>query len=396
MAGQPDLRPAIVAEGLGKVFRLHKTSTNSLKAALGGLGTTRYEQFWAVRDVSLTIPRGSMVGIIGRNGSGKSTLLRMLCGVYQPSEGRVEVRGRITALLELGAGFHNELSGRENIFMNAAVVGIPRAVVEEKVDDIIALADIGDFIDSPVEVYSSGMRARLGFAVSVYLDPEILLADEIISVGDVGFAKHCTAHMKRMRSEGVTIALVAHNLGIMESMCDQVIWLHEGSLVAAGDPTDVVREYRDFMTGAGEPEQLARDDDVATGITHLEIESEDGVQFGYTGAPLTVKAGYDLQRPIEAARAVLLLHHQTGPLYLGSSSGDGDREGDGRTLEGRGQIEFHAHLLPVPPGRYSIELQLLDGAGAVIETRRGPLPVRPLPEAMAQGFLDIDGTWRIS
>ena len=190
-----DLKPAIVAEGVGKKFRLSKSGgSSSLKATLTGLGSVNYEEFWAVRDVSVTIPKGSMLGIIGRNGSGKSTMLRMLCGVYQPSEGRIEVRGRITALLELGAGFHPELSGRENIFMNAAVMGIPRETVDAVVGDIVALADIGDFIDSPVEVYSSGMRARLGFAVSVYLDPEILLADEIISVGDVGFAGKCRDH----------------------------------------------------------------------------------------------------------------------------------------------------------------------------------------------------------
>ena len=387
MASRPDLRPAIVAEDLGKRFRLQKTSTNSLKAALGGLGAGRFEEFWAVRDVSLTIARGSMVGIIGRNGSGKSTLLRMLCGVYQPTEGRVEVRGRITALLELGAGFHTELSGRENIFMNAAVVGIPRPVVEEKIDDIIALADIGDFIDSPVEVYSSGMRARLGFAVSVYLDPEILLADEIISVGDVGFAKHCTAHMKRMRSEGVTIALVAHNLGIMESMCDQVVWLHQGSVRASGDPTDVVREYRDFMTGAAETDTVTPTDE-STGITHLDIESEDGVPFGYTGAPLTVRAGYDLDEPVEEATAALVLHHQEGPLFLGSHSQPQS------VLKGRGTIEFHVPVLPVAPGRYSVELTVRNGDGTVAHQRRAPLPVRPLAEMVSDRTVDIGGDWR--
>ncbi|MDH4169224.1 MAG: ABC transporter ATP-binding protein [Acidimicrobiia bacterium] len=390
MATTPDLRPAIHAEGLGKMFRLHRSSSSSIKSTLLGLGTARYEEFWAVRDVSLTIARGSMMGIIGRNGSGKSTLLRMLCGVYQPTEGQVEVRGRITALLELGAGFHNELSGRENIFMNAAVMGIDRDVVKEVVDDIVALADIGDFIDSPVEVYSSGMRARLGFAVSVYLDPEILLADEIISVGDVGFAKHCAQHMQRMRSEGVTIALVAHNLGIMESMCDEVAWLHKGELKAVGDPTEVVREYRDFMMGtmADDPVEV---DDTSSGITHLDATSEDGVAFGYTGAPLTVRAGYDLARPIEQAQVHLLVHHQDGPLHLGSSSDPADA----RTLEGRGDIEFHVPVLPVPPGRYSIELQLVDGSGDVVESRRSPLPVRPLGELVTDRFVDMNGHWRI-
>ncbi|MGI9601486.1 MAG: ABC transporter ATP-binding protein [Acidimicrobiales bacterium] len=388
MTTSPDLRPAIVAEGLGKMFRLHRSSTSSLKSMLGGLGSANFEEFWAVRDVSMTIPRGSMVGIIGRNGAGKSTLLRMLCGVYQPSEGRVEVRGRITALLELGAGFHNELSGRENVYMNAAVMGISREMVDERLDDIIALADIGDFINSPVEVYSSGMRARLGFAVSVFLDPEILLADEIISVGDVGFAKHCTQHMQRMRSEGVTIALVAHNLGIMESMCDHVVWLHQGQLMAQGDPTEVVREYRDFMMGATDDVPISEDTGV-TGITHLDAASEDGVAFGYTGAPLTVRAGYDLTRPVEQAQVRVFVHHQNGPVYLG------DESGDPRTLEGRGDIEYHVPVLPVPPGRYSLELQIVDGAGHVIEARRSPLPVRPLGELVTERYVEMGGYWRI-
>jgi len=383
----PDLRPAIVAQDLGKMFRLHKGSTSSLRSVLGGLSSASYEEFWAVRGVSLTVPRGSMVGIIGRNGSGKSTLLRMLCGVYQPTEGRVEVRGRITALLELGAGFHNELTGRDNIYMNAAVVGIEREKVDDVLDDIVALADIGDFIDSPVEVYSSGMRARLGFAVSVYLDPEILLADEIISVGDVGFAKHCTQHMQRMRSEGVTIGLVAHNLGIMENMCDQVVWLHQGRLMADGDPTDVVREYRDFMMGDTDDTPVAPTEE-QSGITHLDVESDDRVAFGYTGAPLTVRAGYDLTTPVEDAQVEVLLHHQNGPLHLGSVA-------KGGTLEGRGKIEYHTPILPVPPGRYSLELVIKAGSDHVVESRRTPLPVRPLSDVVTDHIVDMGGYWRI-
>lgn len=372
-----------------KKFRLQTEPTNSLKATLTGFHRAAAKDFWAVKDVTMTIPRGSMTGIVGRNGSGKSTLLRLMCGVYAPTEGYIDVNGRITALLELGAGFHGELSGRENIFMNAAVMGIAPDKAKEAVDDIIKLADIGSFIDNPVDIYSSGMRARLGFAVSVFLDPEILLADEIVAVGDVGFAKNCFDHMNRMRREGVTIVLVSHNLGLMESMSDQVAWIHDGALQLLGDPKEVTHTFRDFMTGGIDLDEGLDRDEPDNPITHLEASSEDGIVMGYTGAPLNVRVGYDFTEPVVGPRVRLMTHHPDGPVYVGAETDDAL----GPRLEGKGTFDYHVPVLPIGPGQYSVEVTILDEAGNVRATRRCRLPIRPMTELEPQTYVDMGGRW---
>ena len=238
---------AIRAENISKKFLLGRRST-SIKDRLTGFSEKNLEEFWAFKDVSVSVPKGSMLGIIGRNGSGKSTFLRALCGVYRPTTGRVLVRGRVTALLELGAGFHPELTGRENIYMNGSVVGLDRDYMDNVMDEIIEMADIGSFIDAPIETYSSGMRARLGFAVSVQMQPEILLADEITAVGDITFKKHGVKRMDELRDGGATIVQVSHSLPMLEANCDQILWLHHGQVRRLGDPTEVIEEYKDFAS----------------------------------------------------------------------------------------------------------------------------------------------------
>ena len=239
MTVEMDPMLAIDARGVSKKFILGRRST-SLKDQLTGFSRSNKDDFWAFQDVSVQVPKGSMLGIIGRNGSGKSTFLRTLCGVYRPTTGEVRVRGRVTALLELGAGFHGELTGRENVYMNGSVVGLEREYMDSVMDEIIDMADIGSFIDAPIETYSSGMRARLGFAVSVQMQPEVLLADEITAVGDIAFKEHGRRRMSELRDRGTTIVQVSHNLPMMEKSCDQVLWLHHGQVRRLGNPKDVV------------------------------------------------------------------------------------------------------------------------------------------------------------
>ncbi|HXX31027.1 MAG TPA: ABC transporter ATP-binding protein [Myxococcaceae bacterium] len=198
----------------------------------------------ALRDVSLTVPRGRTVGLVGRNGSGKSTLLKLVTGIYRPTSGTVEVNGRISALLELGAGFHPDFSGRENITVNGIILGMSRREIRERMQQIIDFSELGDFIDEPVRTYSSGMYARLAFSVATHVDPDLLIIDEILSVGDEHFARKSMAKMEEFRRSGKTILLVTHDMGTLQTHCDEALWLDAGILRAHGDPAFIVSEYR--------------------------------------------------------------------------------------------------------------------------------------------------------
>ena len=202
----------------------------------------------AVKDVSFSVKKGEVLGLIGRNGSGKSTLIRMMAGIYRPTSGEIRIRGRTTALVELGAGFDYQLSGRENIFMNASGHGLHREEVEGKVVGIVEMAGIGRVIDFPIETYSSGMRARLGFSVAAALEPEVLLADEITAVGDTAFAEQCFAHFDQVRNNGTTVILASHNLNRLEAVADRIAWIDEGYLKMVGLPNDVAAGDRTFMS----------------------------------------------------------------------------------------------------------------------------------------------------
>ncbi len=355
--------PAIELSGVSKSFRLYRDQGRSLRAMLTGFNRTRPELFWAVRDVSFQVRRGSITSIIGHNGSGKSTLLRVLSGVYRPTNGQVITRGRVTALLELGAGFHDELSGRENIFMNGAIMGMDREQIDEIVEPVIDMADIGQFIDSPVEVYSSGMRARLGFAISVHLDPEILLLDEIISVGDARFERQCREHLERLVSSGMTIVIVSHDLALVQRLSDQVIWLDHGQVKAIGDPIEIVHDYLDYMTGASE--ELDRADFPAP--LAIRVETLEGNDLVYAGLPVS----FHLVSPLlpDADRVEVRFRFQQGELpFRATLDLGGDRNE---------KVGLKLPALPLPPGRYAIEARLLDRAGNIIAGGRAPIGVRP-------------------
>lgn len=241
---------AIELEGVSKRFRLRTIEpATTLKTAFvnlvrGRRWLQREPVFQALRDITFTISQGETFGIIGRNGSGKSTLLKLIAGIYRPDSGRIRAHGRVAGLLELGAGFHPEFSGRENIFINGIVLGLPKREVRRRFDDIVRFAELEAFIDEPVRIYSAGMFMRLGFAVAVHTDPDIFLIDEILAVGDEAFQLKCADKLAEFRRRGKTIVLVSHDLGAVERWCDQAIWLDEGTIQALGDPTKVTETYR--------------------------------------------------------------------------------------------------------------------------------------------------------
>lgn len=234
---------AIRVENLSKIYKLFDKPIERLKESLHPLGKKYHKEFYALKDVSFEIKRGETVGILGKNGSGKSTLLKIITGVATPSAGIIEVKGKISALLELGAGFNPEFTGIENVYMNGTIMGYTREEMDAKLDDILAFADIGDFVYQPVKMYSSGMFVRLAFAVNTNVNPDILIIDEALSVGDMFFQAKCVDRMKRMMEDGVTILFVSHDVGAVKSLCQRGILLDKGKLVFVSNADDVVDEY---------------------------------------------------------------------------------------------------------------------------------------------------------
>ena len=229
--------------GVSKRFRVELDRPSSLKEAVLRFGRRRVNELWVLNEVSLTIEKGSFFGLIGHNGSGKSTLLRLMAGIHRPTSGKIATRGRLSALLELGAGFHPDLTGRENVFLNGAMLGLSRREMAAAMNAIVDFSGVGVQIDAPVKIYSSGMYARLGFAVAVNVDPEILLVDEVIAVGDEEFQHRCLRHMEQLRLAGTTIVLVSHDTALVRRLCDCAGWLDDGRLRAVGDPGEVVEQY---------------------------------------------------------------------------------------------------------------------------------------------------------
>lgn len=242
---------AVELTNIWKKFRVYHDRAYTLKERMIFRHRNRADEFWALKGVSLEVPRGATVGLIGRNGSGKSTLLKIISRILYPTRGEVKVNGRVSTLLELGAGFHPDFTGRENIYLNASILGLTRKEIKERLDDIIAFAELGDFIDNPVRNYSSGMYMRLGFAVAVHVDPEILLIDEVLAVGDLAFQEKCLTRIRELQRQGVTIILVTHAPKQVEELCDLAVWLDRGEVKMQGAAREVARSYAEFVGRAG-------------------------------------------------------------------------------------------------------------------------------------------------
>lgn len=234
---------AVSVEHVSKKFRLYHERNQSLKSAVMRGRRSVHEDFWALRDVSFEVPEGSTFGLIGSNGSGKSTLLKCLAKIYYPEEGHITSHGKVAALLEVGSGFHPELTGRENIFLNGSILGMSRKEITAKFDEIVDFSGVAEFIDQPVKNYSSGMYVRLGFSVAINVDPDILVVDEVLAVGDAEFQAKCRTKFSDFRDAGKTVILVSHDMSSVKSMCDHVAWLNHGSLVASGEAESVIAQY---------------------------------------------------------------------------------------------------------------------------------------------------------
>jgi ABC-type polysaccharide/polyol phosphate transport system ATPase subunit len=301
-------RPAIEVSRVSKIYRRYSQRKQfaTLKSALLSRSLITNlkpdETFTALNDISLTVPKGRTLGVIGRNGSGKSTLLKLVAGITKPSDGTVSVDGRISALIELGAGFHPEISGRENVFINGIMLGLTKREVTERFEEIVEFAEMKDFIDAPVKTYSSGMYMRLGFAVAIHVDPEVLLVDEVLAVGDEGFTHKCLDKFGEFKRRGKTILLVTHSLGLVERFCDEALWLDAGRIKGSGDPKRIVGAY----------------------IT--DVERREEVELAATDARAKETASAAIVSPDEPASAVL----PDTPIETATGPADMFRAAEGR------------------------------------------------------------------
>jgi lipopolysaccharide transport system ATP-binding protein len=380
------MRPAIRVDSLSKSYQLgnrsgpsYRTLREALTTSASGVwrglkragslswGKGRAEavadpdQFWALKDVSFEVQPGEVVGIIGRNGAGKSTLLKILSRITEPTSGRAEVRGRMGSLLEVGTGFHPELTGRENIYLNGSILGMSRREIARKFDEIVAFSEIDQFLDTPVKRYSSGMYVRLAFAVAAHLEPEILVVDEVLAVGDAQFQKKCIGKMQQVGREGRTILFVSHNMAAITSLCSSVTWVHQGQVHAKGDPGDLVRRY--LLGSSGDDDSGVRNleavprhgGDQKVRFRQIRLTNSAGMTTGKfsVGEPITVTLQLESDILVQGEVGYTVKTIEGMNLFTTSSNDAG------ALLDVRpGVFELRAAMQPnyLRPGRYCIQV----------------------------------------
>ncbi|MCW2542853.1 MAG: transporter related [Frankiales bacterium] len=353
---------AITVDGLGKRFRIYHERNQSVKAAVMRRGRASYEDFWALRDISFEIPSGTTYGLVGSNGSGKSTLLKCIAKILRPEEGSVQTVGKVAALLELGSGFHPELSGRDNVFLNGSILGLSRKALESKFDDIVGFAGLERFIDTPVKNYSSGMYVRLGFSVAINVDPDVLLVDEVLAVGDASFQRRCLEKFAEFRRAGKTVVIVSHDAGSMKNMCDEVAWLDQGVLLETGKPVAVLEEYED----QGHEDRVASTDGGTrwgSGEAVIErmelLDSEGGVRNRFrSGEQMTIRMHYRFDEPIEKPVFGYAIESLDGVYLWAHQSRHGQYVPE--LLQGRGSIDLVLPRLALQPGTFDLTASIVD------------------------------------
>jgi ABC-2 type transport system ATP-binding protein len=348
---------AIEIDHLSKQFRLYNEKVSSLKERAIHGGKLTYEPFWALRDVSADINEGETYGILGRNGSGKSTLLKCVAGILKPTSGEVRIRGSLAAMLELGAGFQQELSGRDNIYLNGSLLGLSRAEIARRFDDIVAFAELEQFIDNQVKYYSSGMYVRLGFAVAVNVEPDILLVDEVLAVGDAAFQRKCLDHVRRFQREGRTIVVVSHATDVIRQNCERCMVLSHGNVIAIDEAGEAIRVFLADLLGVGKPEGPGEEGGgnvIAIGTVRTEHTGSGSRPHLYPGESLTVIAEVDSLAEVRDAAATVAIHDDSGELVFAS-----DPDDPATFIElpqGGGVLHFDFPEVPLLDGTYSVSV----------------------------------------
>jgi lipopolysaccharide transport system ATP-binding protein len=404
---------AITVEGVSKRYRLGTARGEyaTLRDAIARPFRRRREPevlarttLWALRDVSFAVENGETVGFIGRNGAGKSTLLKVLSRITRPTEGRATIHGRVGSLLEVGTGFHAELTGRENIYLNGAILGLRRHEIDRRFDEIVAFSEVEEFLDTPVKRYSSGMTVRLAFAVAAHLEPEILLVDEVLAVGDIAFQRKCLGKMTEVASEGRTVLFVSHNMAVIQALCKRGLLLDGGIVRADGPVDDVVRQYlRSLETDAVEVDLASRSD--RGGWQEIIVERLEISSGGTTG---TLETG----RPAEfrfhttglqggSTLSFTILDQLGQPVTTFSSARPGDGDRTDPELRGAPQFDCVVDELPLVPGRYRLDLTLTGGGhiqdhvegAAFFDVAEGLYRGRPVAAGEGQGVITVACRW---
>jgi lipopolysaccharide transport system ATP-binding protein len=361
----------IQAEGLGKRYRrgvaasrgmLRDSIAGFARAPLSMLRRAQHETFWALQDVSLEVHEGEVLGLIGRNGAGKTTLLKILSRITRPTAGWAEIHGRVRSLLEVGTGFHGELTGRENTYLSGSILGMSKREIDRKLDDIVAFAEIEKFIDTPVKHYSSGMYVRLAFAVAAHLEPEILLVDEVLAVGDINFQKKCLGKMGDVARAGRTVILVSHQMNQMRRLCHRVAWIDGGRIRMTGSAHEIVSAYESaMMRGSNNGTEEDRRDTKGArfhGWQLLEPEGHDPYTLDTLG-PVTIRFPVRIDRLIERGHHGIALFNNEGQIIWANAQ-------DGLQLEpGEYEFQYAFPFFPVRPGPYTWRVSLYDGSDCV-------------------------------
>jgi len=376
---------AVTFDRVSKKYRLRQSN--------GG------DEFWAVKDVTFDVGRGETLGIIGHNGAGKSTLLKLLSRITAPTSGTITLEGRLAALIEVGSGFHPELTGRENIFLSGSVLGMRRKEIAAKLDRIVDFSGVGPFIDMPVKWYSSGMYVRLGFSVAAHLDADILLVDEVLGVGDAAFQLRCYERIAELRREGATLLFISHDLGSIAKLCDRVVLMNRGRISAAGTPSGVIAQYQQMVNDTFAADTVGAHPSVAAGSARvLDVTFRDGnglpVPGTATGGWLTAVVDLEAHAPIDDAIIEVFYYSRDGrTLHCEQSTAVND--GVVRLQPGRHRLEFVCPEIGLQPGVYSIgaSIRSCTGAGA-IDWWYGTTLLYVEPGKSVRGYFYAPHDWR--
>jgi len=413
---------AIRFDHVSKEFTLHRARARSFQELFLNLVCLKRfpsrEKYWALRDVSFEVEPGEVVGIVGPNGAGKSTSLKLMSHIIEPTSGQIEINGQVGALLELGAGFHPDLTGRENIYLNGSILGFSKTKMDRIFDDILDFSEMGPFIDVPVKHYSSGMYMRLAFSIAIHIEPDILLVDEVLAVGDQAFQVRCLDKINEMKRQGITIILVTHALGMVREMCNRAIWLDHGQIQAAGAVEQVVEQYMAQVLAQDKQQMLeaeqaedsegeAEQDDESSwrwGSREAEIvavqildSNDDDQKIFQTGDTLKLRIHYVAHEPIPQPRIGLALYRSNGFHINGPNNIFANYPID--VLDGTGFVDYVINSLPLLPGTYLISAALHDFAGKHAYDylhQRFAFRVRPGGVREEYGTFYIPATWHWS